>query len=244
MNAQNRSEPDVDEFGRELRALKRRRWLRATAITGLLVAVVGAIPWFFGYGFLGRELFASHDAQVYLMNPRETGAVAEIARAGGVVGASQTLRAPGRQMKAFPILSGRHRVTLRSGTETLVDDEPVVIDRGLFLTTDRDSCYVVFDLAPLYESSEASGHRLPIVARFGPGQFRYDTRSDRVVLPGKVHPDRKQGTLHWIEDFRCEITRPENEEDLQEVAINTLMMRKQRLEDAKQRLRDANSGQR
>lgn len=235
---QTKTKDDADSWEREYRAIRRRNGLKILAVFIGLLCILAAIPWSFGYGPFGSSLFSESDSEIHVMNNTNSTATLTAERAGGILGASQTFEIGPMQIKSFGLLGGPHVITLKRGADLLMDDVPATIQRHLFITTDRDACYAVFDIEPLY-TGQGAPSSLPIVARFGPNQLLYGTDADNLVLPRKVHPDRKNGTIEWVEDFNCRTVAPENEEILQEVALNTLTLRQQELEQARERRRRA-----
>jgi hemin uptake protein HemP len=234
MNDAMDPEETLADVEREYRRKQRRtRWLTALIFTAFL-GLTGLIPWLFGYGFLGMALFSENDVKLHVMNSTHRPAVATVTRASGLFPASEQFDVGPRQIKSFGLLGGDVEITMEHHGETLIDRQSFDLTNDLFVTADPSLCFAVFDLEPLY-TGEALPGELPIVARFGPDELTYPITSDAVVLPRKVHPDRKVGTLHWIEDFSCDTVDPENETILQEVALNTLTMRQQRLQEARER---------
>lgn len=236
MNTTNSNTTDEsDSWEREYRAIRLRNSLKIIGAFIGLLGVLAAIPWAFGYGPFGASLFSQEDSEIHVMNNTNEPATLTAKRLGGLFGASQTFDIGPRQIKSFGLLGGRHSITLKRGDDRLLNDEVVILSRHLFVTTEADACYAVFDIEPLYTGQGGAPSSLPVVARFGPNQLLYGTDADNLVLPRKVHPGRKTGTIEWVEDFNCNTVAPENEETLQEVALNTLTLRQQQLEEARER---------
>lgn len=225
----------LDELPPEFKREQRKRRLQQTLVILAIIGVTGATPWLFGYNFFGTALFTQPDIKLHVYNATTTSIDVRATRSDGPFGASELLHTKPRQRQVFGLLGGPLNIYAQRGDTVLIDNKNLQLQHDLFITADPSACFAVFDLAPLYGNSKGRP-TLPVVDRFGPGQTWYKIQSDRVVLPGEVHPERKVGSLHWIEDFSCKTVDPSQEDVLQEVALNTLTLRRSKLERARQRL--------
>ncbi len=207
-------------FQRRRRQAARNRFL-LLFLAALLLALTAIVPLLMGVGIFGLSSFKATEKALWVYNTTDTEASVDIAyEAPLAIHYTETL-AP--YAITHTRLKTGHRVirTTVHGAET---SHRVTLTHPTIVTLGSETCLAVFDMTPFYHRSQFEDPSLKLVDTIEAGTAVYQVQADGMVVPRQAMPRNVNGTIHWVEDFGCDLLKEENRD--------VLMMRaRQKLEE-------------
>lgn len=120
------------------------------------------------------------------------------------------------------------KVTHNEQTETMRLD----LQHPTLLTLGKKTCYAAFDVGEFYHGTDEGEPELRLVQTIPAGTFMYESTADVMVVPRQALPQRVHGTIHWVEDFGCELIEERHHDTLLLRARMKLEERQAALEEA------------
>lgn len=202
--------------------------LAAITMAGLLL--VGGIPWLLGFGPFASRLIFADDIPVHVINQSGSPLDIEISYA-------QPLQLPSGHQDTTTALTGPLRIVARhADTGETLETLDIRATGPLFYNALGGTCLVVFDLSDMYGGR---GGPMRILARLTPEDRIWTITSDTFVRPRHPPPEQAIGSVHWIEDFRCDLVREAEDHFLLGRAEIRMNERLEILEEHRRRLQQS-----
>ncbi|TVR01423.1 MAG: hypothetical protein EA398_10050 [Deltaproteobacteria bacterium] len=187
---------DLEEDGFE--RARRRQGLTIALVVLAGVVAIGGIPWALGFGPFAARLLSSTDVIVHVINRSEVPVEVEVSFARPVT------VLPGH-LDTTTALTGPLDVVARN-TETgeVVESLSIRATGPIFYNVLGATCLVIFDLTALYGGQ---GGEMRVHARVMEDERLFVVEAQTVVRPRHPAPESALGTVHWVEDFGCDMVR-------------------------------------
>lgn len=134
---------------------------------------------------------------------------------------------------------GIQRMMMKAGERTLIithsdtsDTVRLDLQHPTLLTLGKETCYAAFDVGEFYHGTDEGEPELRLVDTIPAGTFMYQSPADVMVVPRQALPQRVHGTIHWVEDFGCELIQDEQRDTL-------LLRARMKLEERQAALKEA-----
>ena len=204
---------DFDDYNERVRAARRRQLIGAFITFDVVIVLVAIIPWLLGYGFFAHRAFDRSPAQVFVFNNGNTAHEAWVVLNGPLAQPTNRVPVAPYTVQMLETIRAPQTLHVRStqGGEQL-RSWPIDPQAGTLINLDPEMCMVVFDITPMYQGAPDDTPALPIVARIPAGQAVWYSDAERLIPPRRPLPSRATGTIHWAEDFGCDLLEPELEE--------------------------------
>lgn len=172
---------------------------------GILVAafaVVAIYPALIGVGPFGIKSIRADTVAVWVYNTTEHTADVDLAYNAPLAFHHEENIAP----------YGIQRLMMKAGKRSFTftqRETPKTVNLHItsptLFTLGKDTCYAVFDVGEFYHGAEQGEAELKLVQTIPAGTFMYESPADVMVVPRQALPQKAQGSIHWVEDFGCQL---------------------------------------
>lgn len=211
-------------------ASERRLWI---AILTIAVAVAAIYPALIGIGPFGIQSVRSPTVPVWIYNTTEHTTDVDIAYNAPLAFHHQETIPP-YGIQRMMMNAGKRKLTLShsdTSTTTQVD-----IQHPALFTLGKKTCYAVFDVSEFYHGNrEGKDPDLRLVETIPAGTFMYQSSANVMVVPRQALPSQVNGSIHWVEDFGCDLLQDDQRDTLLLRARMKLEERQAALEEAQRR---------
>ncbi len=187
-----------------------------------VLAVAALVPWALGVGVFGARLFAS-EVQVHIVNLSSHDVTVALDFAAPVEAGAGSLH-------STETLAGQVTFVATDGSGEEVDIVRERLGGEVVYNVAGAACFAVFDVTSFY--SGAPSPQLRVTRRVEAGTRIVPIEADTLILPRRPPPAEAAGTVHWIEDVRCEALSTDQEAELQTWAEYRMLSRFERLQEA------------
>lgn len=201
-------------------------WL---GIVGVAVLIVFIYPVLMGIGPFGIKSIRADTKSIWVYNTTEHSADVDVAY-NAPLSFHHKENIPPYGIQRLMMKAGQ-----RTFTVTQNNDERTTrinLQHPTLITLGKRTCYAAFDVSEFYHGTDQGEPELRLVHTIPAGTFMYESPSDVMVVPRQALPQRVQGTIHWVEDFGCDL--------IQEGQEATLLLRaRMKLEERQAALNEA-----
>lgn len=208
----------------------RRLWI------GIIVAafaVAGIYPALIGIGPFGVQSVRADTVPVWVYNTTEHTTDVDIAyNAPLAFHHKETL--PPYGIERMLLKAGRRTLTIHQ--DQRADQTAIDVQHPTLFTLGNKTCYAVFDVSEFYHGNpDGNEPDLRLVETLPAGTFMYQSPADVMVVPRQALPSKVNGSIHWVEDFGCDLIQDDQRDTLHLRARMKLEERQAALEAAQQR---------
>src|SRR5690625_88497 len=219
-------------FERKKRKEKADRRLWIGIILGSF-AVAAIYPALIGIGPFGIQSVRADTVSVWVYNTTEHTADVDIAYNAPLAFHHQETLPP----------YGIERLLMKAGKRTLkitqndqTQSASIDVQHPTLFTLGQKTCYAVFDVSEFYHGNpKGQEPDLRLVETLPAGTFMYQSSANVMVVPRQALPSQVNGSIHWVEDFGCDLLRDDQRDTLLLRARMKLEERQAALEAAQQR---------
>lgn len=209
---------------------ERRLWI---AILTVAVAVAAIYPALIGIGPFGIQSVRSATVAVWVYNTTEHTTDVDIAYNAPLAFHHQE-SIPPYGIQRLMLNAGKRTLTLSH--KDITSDIQVDIQHPTLFTLGNRTCYAVFDVGEFYHGNpQGNEPDLRFIETIPAGTFMYQSRADVMVVPRQALPSKVNGSIHWVEDFGCDLMDDDQRDTLLLRARMKLEERQAALEEAQRR---------